>query len=81
MKNYINLVARLESHSANRENHGGISAEAADVIKQLIRERDALLEIIHGDCEHCVKQEECEHYKSFEFPPSEECEWEWDEDY
>lgn len=81
MKDYTELVSRLNEYSACKQNHGGITAEAADSIEQLMRERDALLEIITGDCEHCAKQDECEHFNVFEFPQAKGCKWEWDEDY
>lgn len=81
MKDYTDLINRLNEYSASKEFHGGISAEAADEIGQLMREREALLKAIEGNCEHCAKQYECEYFNSFEFPQAGECEWKWDEDY
>lgn len=80
MKNYSDLMRRLNMYSAEHQFHGGISAEAADALQQLQREREALLAIIDGDCEHCARQNECEWYNTFSFSP-EDCGWEWDEDY
>lgn len=81
MKNYNDLIKRLNEYSERNQMHGGISAEAADAIKQLQDERDGLLTFIDGDCEHCAKQWECDYYKEFVFPSPQECKWEWDEDY
>lgn len=81
MKDYTDLVSRLNEYSANKQCHGGISAEAADAIQQLMREREALLKAIDGDCSHCLKQYGCGAFNKTEFPQAEGCEWEWDEDY
>lgn len=81
MKDYTNLVASLNDYSACKQCHSSIASEAADAICQLMRERDALLEAIDGDCEHCAKQNECESFNSLEFPQACGCKWEWDEDY
>lgn len=80
MKDHSDLVRRLNERSAEKEQHGGLSAEAADAIERLMRERKALLSYIERDCEHCAKQDECEHFSLFEFPHDDGCEWEWDED-
>lgn len=80
MRDYTDIADSLENCSCQKTNHS-IFSEAEYAIRQLMREREALLRIIEGDCEHCAKQYECEHFKSFEFPQSGECEWEWNEDY
>lgn len=38
---YKNLVERLNAYSAEYQRHGGITAEAADAIEALLKERDA----------------------------------------
>lgn len=81
MKDYTNLVDRLNDYSASKQCHGGITAEAADAIQQLMREREALLDIVNGDCSHCLNQYGCDSFNVLEFPQSEGCKWEWDEDY
>ena len=81
MKDYTDLIGRLNEYSANNQCHGGISAEATDAIRQLVREREALLSAIEGECSHCLKQYECDSFSVLEFPQAEGCEWVWDEDY
>lgn len=40
MRDYTDLVKRLNEYSAEHEMHGGITAEAADAIEELCREID-----------------------------------------
>lgn len=84
MKDYSGLLKRLYMRARNEIYYSGVQKEAADAaeaIKNLMRVREALLSYIEGDCEHCAKQDSCEHFNLFHFPETEECEWEWDEDY
>lgn len=80
MRDYTDVADSLKNHPAKNNNHS-IFAAAEYAIRQLMRERNALLEIIEGDCEHCAKQNECENFNLFGSPLAVECEWEWDEDY
>lgn len=40
MRDYADLIKRLNEYSAEHEMHGGITAEAADAIEELCREID-----------------------------------------
>ena len=41
---YKNLIERLNSYSVERQQHGGITAEASDAIETLLSERDKSLQ-------------------------------------
>lgn len=52
---YKELIERLNSFSAEHEQHGGITAEAADAIETLLKERDAVIAELSKPhtCENC----------------------------
>lgn len=50
---YKGLVERLNSFSAEHELHGGVTAEAADAIEALLKERDCLMQDLRGICDCC----------------------------
>ena len=47
---YKDLIKRLNAYSAEHENHGGLTAEAADTIEQLSKLADAIPHV----CKYCV---------------------------
>lgn len=51
---YEGLVKRLNDYSAQKQFHGGITAEAADAIEALPEERDAAVKDILRECRKCT---------------------------
>lgn len=69
---YKGLIERLNSFSAEHQQHGGITAEAADAIETLLKERSAAIEILRGECGVCKNDngwgmsalcESCKHWE------------------